>query len=39
ALTGRSVGPPLFESIEVLGREKTVARLDAALRRWEQAGA
>ncbi len=39
ALTGRSVGPPLFESIEVLGRDKTVGRLDEALRRREQAGA
>jgi len=37
ALTGRSVGPPLFESIEVLGRVKTVARLDEALRLREQA--
>jgi len=27
AVTGRSVGLPLFESLEVLGRERTVARL------------
>ncbi|MBW3575697.1 MAG: glutamate--tRNA ligase [Actinobacteria bacterium] len=33
AVTGRSVGPPLFESIEVLGRERTLARLEAARRR------
>ena len=33
AITGRTVGPPLFESIEVLGRERTLARLEAALRR------
>jgi glutamyl-tRNA synthetase len=30
ALTGRSVGPPLFESMVVLGREATVARLRGA---------
>lgn len=28
AVTGRSVGPPLFESIDVLGRERTIARLE-----------
>ena len=33
AITGRSVGPPLFESIEVLGREATLRRLTAALDR------
>lgn len=33
AVTGRSVGPPLFESLEVLGREKVLDRLDAALER------
>ncbi|MDT4987894.1 MAG: glutamyl-tRNA synthetase [Micromonosporaceae bacterium] len=33
AVTGRSVGLPLFESLEVLGRERTVARLRAALTR------
>ncbi len=31
AVTGRTVSPPLFESIELLGRERTIARLDAAL--------
>ncbi len=30
AVTGRSVGLPLFESIEVLGRERTLQRLRAA---------
>jgi len=33
AATGRSVGPPLFESLEVLGREETLRRIDAALAR------
>ncbi|MEV1286107.1 glutamate--tRNA ligase [Micromonospora sp. NPDC049679] len=33
AVTGRTVGLPLFESLEVLGRERTVARLRAALDR------
>jgi glutamyl-tRNA synthetase len=32
AVTGRTVGLPLFESLEVLGRERTLARLDAALK-------
>ena len=27
AVTGRSVGPPLFESMEVLGRAETLRRL------------
>ncbi len=31
AVTGRTVGPPLFESLEVLGREETLRRLSAAL--------
>jgi glutamyl-tRNA synthetase len=30
AVTGRTVGLPLFESLEVLGRERTLARLAAA---------
>ncbi len=30
ATTGRSVGPPLFEALEVLGREETLRRLRAA---------
>jgi glutamyl-tRNA synthetase len=33
AVTGRAVGPPLFESLEVLGRDRTIARLDAAVAR------
>ncbi|MFN5602829.1 MAG: hypothetical protein ACK48T_12020, partial [Acidimicrobiaceae bacterium] len=33
AITGRTVGPPLFESIEVLGRDETVRRLQSALNR------
>ncbi|MEU6126485.1 glutamate--tRNA ligase [Streptomyces sp. NPDC047123] len=31
AVTGRTVGLPLFESLEILGKEKTLARVDAAL--------
>lgn len=31
AVTGRTVGPPLFESLEVLGREATLDRMRAAL--------
>ena len=31
AVTGSRVSPPLFESIELLGRSRTLARLDAAL--------
>ncbi len=31
AVTGRTVGPPLFESLDVLGREETLRRLSAAL--------
>ncbi|MCC3774419.1 glutamate--tRNA ligase [Streptomyces sp. UNOB3_S3] len=31
AVTGRTVGLPLFESLEILGRERTLARVDAAL--------
>jgi glutamyl-tRNA synthetase len=30
AVTGRRISPPLFESIELLGRERTLARLAAA---------
>ena len=32
AVTGRAVAPPLFQSMEVLGREKCLSRLDWALR-------
>ncbi|MDX2378826.1 MAG: glutamate--tRNA ligase [Acidimicrobiia bacterium] len=31
AVTGRSVGPPLFEAIEVLGRDEALRRIDLAL--------
>jgi glutamyl-tRNA synthetase len=31
AVTGSAVSPPLFESLELLGRERTLARLDAAI--------
>jgi glutamyl-tRNA synthetase len=31
AVTGRRVSPPLFESLELLGRERSLARLDSAL--------
>ena len=30
AVTGRSVGPPLFESLEVLGQDETLRRLRLA---------
>jgi glutamyl-tRNA synthetase len=33
AVTGRSVGPPLFESLEVLGRDETLRRVQAAVAR------
>jgi glutamyl-tRNA synthetase len=33
AVTGRSVGPPLFESLEVLGRDATLRRLHNAVNR------
>jgi glutamyl-tRNA synthetase len=29
-VTGRTIGLPLFESVELLGRERTLARIDAA---------
>jgi glutamyl-tRNA synthetase len=31
AVTGRTVGPPLFESLTVLGRERTLQRVQAAV--------
>ena len=31
AVTGRRVSPPLFESMELLGREETLRRLNLAL--------
>ena len=38
AATGRSVGPPLFESLEVLGRDETLRRLRVAHARAAGAG-
>jgi len=34
AITGRNVGPPLFESLQALGRAPTLDRLRAAVDRW-----
>ena len=31
AVTGKRVSPPLFESLELLGRERSLARLQSAL--------
>ena len=31
AVTGRTVSPPLFETMEVLGRSTTLARLEKAI--------
>jgi glutamyl-tRNA synthetase len=33
AVTGRTVGPPLFESLELLGRDRTLVRLREARKR------
>ena len=30
AVTGRRISPPLFESLELIGRESSLARIDAA---------
>jgi glutamyl-tRNA synthetase len=38
AVTGRSVSPPLFGSMELLGRERVLSRLDAALGKATAAG-
>jgi glutamyl-tRNA synthetase len=35
AITGRTVSPPLFASIELLGRDRTLTRLEAAIARLE----
>jgi glutamyl-tRNA synthetase len=32
AVCGRKNAPPLFETLEVLGREKTLARISEAIR-------
>jgi glutamyl-tRNA synthetase len=31
AVTGRTVGPPLYQSVEILGRERALQRVDAAI--------
>jgi glutamyl-tRNA synthetase len=33
AVTGRTVGPPLFESIEILGRDEALRRITASIAR------
>jgi glutamyl-tRNA synthetase len=33
AVTGRTVGPPLFEALEVMGRDETLRRMRAAVDR------
>lgn len=33
AVTGRTVGPPLFEALELLGRDVVLQRIDTAVRR------
>ena len=30
AVTGKTEGPPLWESLELLGKEKTLARIERA---------
>jgi glutamyl-tRNA synthetase len=31
AVTGRTVSPPLFDSLELLGRDRALARVELAL--------
>jgi len=38
AVTGRTVGPPLFEALEVLGRDESLRRMRAALDRMGSGG-
>ena len=38
ALTGKTVGPGLFEIIEILGKDESVARLNAAASHVEEKG-
>ena len=38
AVTGRAVGPPLFESLELLGRDTALQRLERALQRLGDSG-
>ena len=35
AITGQKVSPPLFESMEIIGREKVLARIRTAIERLE----
>jgi glutamyl-tRNA synthetase len=39
AVTGRTVTPPLFDSLELLGRERSLARIDVALEKLAEAPA
>ncbi len=39
AVTGRTIGPPLFESLQVLGRDETLRRVRAAVDRYGAAPA
>ncbi|MCI0828877.1 MAG: glutamate--tRNA ligase [Chloroflexi bacterium] len=38
AATGRAVSPPLFETLEVLGKDRTVSRVKNAIQRFSAAG-
>jgi glutamyl-tRNA synthetase len=38
AVTGHKVSPPLFESMEIIGKEKTLARIQDAITFLEKAG-
>jgi glutamyl-tRNA synthetase len=31
AITGRTIGPPLYDSLEVLGRDQSLERIEAAI--------
>ena len=33
AVTGRRVSPPLFESMEIMGREKVISRIEKHLKK------
>jgi glutamyl/glutaminyl-tRNA synthetase len=39
AVTGGTVSPPIFDTLALLGRERTLARIDRAIRRAEQPAA
>jgi glutamyl-tRNA synthetase len=36
AVTGRAVSPPLFETMEIIGRDKVISRLDDAIKLLEE---